>query len=182
MRQLVPFLIVFIGLGIFLTQAVFLIWLYRRLKKSYEPISPETNRVVNFAFAGMLFAVSLGFASYTIFLLAAGNKTTGTITEIRGSHDKDGDEIFSPTFQFIDQNGATNTIRSSSSQSPNPYQIGDQVPVMYRASKPSSARVDSFMDNWGVALVTFALGTFLLLLNLLQRKWREWRGLNKANL
>jgi hypothetical protein len=125
--------------------------------------------------------IALGFASYTVHLLATGTKTIGTITALRLSHDKDGNESFAPTFQFTDKTGATNIVDSSLFQSPNPYHVGDEVPVIYPPADPLSARSDHFTEHWLAPIVFTTFSAALLISIPIQKKWHNWRSARKRH-
>jgi hypothetical protein len=131
--------------------------------------------------AGCFFAISAGLAIYSTFMVATGVRTTGAVIELKENHDKESDHTtFAPIFTFVDSAGTTHTVASDLYTSSNRYRVGDGVPVIYRKSDPSAARINGFAENW-FAPIGFSVGALIILISMpIYRKWREL-GAKPAN-
>ncbi len=108
---------------------------------------------------GSLF-VSLIATIVTADFLRDAKSVTGTIIE---SDTKIGDEgklLYRPTFTFT-VDGRDYSVTPSAFVSPSLGDIGDQVPVLHDPSKPSNARIDTFVYTWMIPTVTFLLALML---------------------
>ena len=179
MHSFATIIILLLILAICIVQFAFFIWLFRKIKENkghQQRLSSQIYRRICFGIAGVLLLIALATSIYSTILLTTGIQTIGVITELRLSHDKDGDELFAPTFRFVDRTGATNSIDSTLYSSPRRYHVGETVPVIYRASNPKSARINNFAEHWFVPLITAAFATVALISIPIRNKWLTHRA------
>jgi hypothetical protein len=183
MHSFATILILLLILAICIVQFAFFIWLFRKIKehKGHEQrLSPQMYRRICFGIAGVLLLIAITTSIYSTILLTTGIQTVGVITELRLSHDKDGDEMFAPTFRFVDQTGATNFIDSTLYSSPRRYRVGQTVPVIYRALNSKTARINNFAEHWFVPLITAAFAAVALISIPIRNKWLTHRARKKT--
>ena len=170
-------LILIVVVVIAVAQIAFFIWVARHMKKHAAPTTPAQFNFICKIIAGVCLLAAAGFAIYSTILLTTGAKTAGTISELREKRDEDdGRTIFAPTFTFVDASGHTNVVASNLYSSSNRYRIGDQVPVVYRKSNPTSARIDRFAENWFAPTLLSAFGLAALVSMPIYKKWHELRA------
>lgn len=101
-----------------------------------------------------------------IFLLARSavvsmqySKTSGQVLSIERSESVQGGTVFHPVFKFTDVGGIVHTQRASFGSSFLAMEPGDRVSVLFEASKPERARINSFQSLWfgPLALIGFGL-------------------------
>lgn len=162
-------IVIILILALVAAQTALFIWVYRRIK--YGPRVPFAKSYRWFICGAiLLYIVSISFALHTTHLLATGNTATGTVVEMRVRSNKNG-TTYAPTFTFLDESGATQRIDSTLHSNPPDYKVGDQIPVLYRTDNPSSARINSFAENWFVSILTAALATIYLAVVSVHRLW-----------
>jgi hypothetical protein len=176
LKYLAIIFILILALGLLIIQVAFFAWAFRRIKKHSEPMSPEAYRLICFLIAGLLLLISFGSFSYTTFLLATGVKTTGVVTGLRVKRDEHGEELFTPSFKFIDQSGTTNTVDSNLYSSPDRYRVNERVPIIYRPANPSGARINNFAENWFLPIFTAMCATVVLISIPIRNRWRAYRS------
>jgi hypothetical protein len=155
-------------------QFAFFFWVFRKMKRDTPPTTPAQFNFICKIIAGSLFAIAAALAIYSTILVTTGIQTTGIVVDLQESRDKEGGDLyFAPTFSFVDVSGVTNTVKSSLSTSPAAYRIGDRVPIIYRKSNPSMARINRFKDHWMPPIGLSAFGLVALISMPIYRKWRE---------
>jgi len=106
--------------------------------------------VVLITVTGILYANTRSFladavrAEGTVVALEAGGSSNGT--------------VYRPIVRFAGPNGVVEFTSSLGSRPP-AYNTGDTVSVLYRASDPHGARIESFVSLWLAAVITGSLGT-----------------------
>jgi hypothetical protein len=68
--------------------------------------------------------------------------------------DKNGYSCYYPVFLFQAAGGIEHTIHSSWGTFPPAFEVGDTVPVLYRANYPTNAKIDSLFSVWGLSLIS----------------------------
>lgn len=132
-------------------------------------MSPLTNIVLRI-FLGLAFAGAGLWCARTAVLAwrrreewkRGGVVVSGEVVgfEERSSSDaSDVRPLFAPIVTFRTADGHAGRFTSSEALRPNPYTVGQQLPVRYMASNPSDADLDSAAGSLLplVALVTFAV-------------------------
>lgn len=113
-----------------------------------------------FAVAGPVLIVYAVFAYIrTRYFVRHCAETTGEV--IRLERSKYPDEFgysYAPVFSFTAANGQSYTVTSDVSSSPANFTEDEQVRVRYDPFNPSDARIDSFFQTWGGAVISCAVG------------------------
>jgi len=80
--------------------------------------------------------------------------------EVVGYHEtKDGEETrYRPRVRFRTANGDIITVSGQLAASSKRFPEGTQVPVVYKVSKPTEARIATFTDNWLGATIAAIVG------------------------
>jgi hypothetical protein len=113
-----------------------------------------------FAALGVVFVIGAGWS----FLAdrnfaAAGARAQGTVIEMIGSRDSDGDYSYKPVVEFRDAEGRRHEFTSNVSSSPPQHSTGESVEVIYDPASPNRAVIDSFLDRFLLPLIFGGLGT-----------------------
>jgi hypothetical protein len=104
--------------------------------------------------ARLLLALGVGcilLAGYlstrTLVLASDARKATGEVVSYREI--KDGDKSLQrPRVKFRTETGEIVNVDGQFFTAVKRFSIGQQVPVVYKATKPMEARIDLFVDNW----------------------------------
>jgi hypothetical protein len=116
--------------------------------------------------------VALATSLHTWRFTRVAQRTSGTVIEMRENTDKDsGNVSYAPTFRFQDATGAEHTVASSLFSSPPEFRVGDRVGVLYRADSPTSARIDSYWQVWGLPSLLGIIGSIELPIGLVILFW-----------
>jgi hypothetical protein len=84
---------------------------------------------------------------------------------------RDGDDVrYRPKVRFRTATGEIVTTSGQLSATSKRFDIGAQVPVLYRVTKPTEARIALFTDNWLGACVAAIIGVVGLCGGLLVRR------------
>ena len=72
---------------------------------------------------------------------------------------RDGDQLrYSPRVRFRTATGEIVTVDGQMATTSRRFAIGTRVPVSYKVSAPTTARVATFIDNWLGACIAAAIG------------------------
>lgn len=85
-------------------------------------------------------------------------RAEGKIVEMIPSEDREGNTRYSPVFTFPDANGIEHRVKCSWSSSPPNFKVGDSIIVLYPASNPEDAAINTWWALWGLSFVTGLLG------------------------
>lgn len=104
--------------------------------------------------ARLLLALGVGcilLAAYlstrTLVLASDARKATGEVVSYREI--KDGDKTLQrPRVRFRTETGEIVNVDGQFFTAAKRFSIGQQVPVVYKATKPMEARIAFFVDNW----------------------------------
>ena len=113
-----------------------------------------------FAALGVAFLAGAGW-SYLAdrSFAAAGAHAQGTVIEMVGGRDSDGDYSYKPVVEFRDADGRRHVFTSNVSSSPPQHAAGERVQVIYAPATPDEAVIDSFLDRFLLPLILGGLGT-----------------------
>ena len=75
--------------------------------------------------------------------------------------------LYRPVIHFKAANGRTIKFMANFSSRPAPFQIGEQVEVIYDPNQPQKASINRFLYRWFAVMMCFSFGIFLLLMGLL---------------
>jgi len=110
---------------------------------------------------GLLVGAALAVMSSNRFL-SESVRTTGNVVDFIESYDDEGTLMYTPVFEYIDQQGATYTARANYSSSNKSYMKGEAVELLYLPSDPEDVRTPSWFSLWGLALILGAMGIFFV--------------------
>ena len=65
---------------------------------------------------------------------------------------------YAPVFSFTTEGGKSCTVTSDVSSSPPGFSVGESVRVRYDPANPENARIHSFFQTWGIAVISGAVG------------------------
>jgi hypothetical protein len=105
-----------------------------------------------------LLCVGLGVAAYyygrtSWSLTRDGLSVTGTVVALKESAaTEDSGVTYTPVISY-EVEGQTYTFTSNVSSDPPAYKVGDPANVIYEATDPSRARVDSWLELWLLPVV-----------------------------
>jgi hypothetical protein len=114
---------------------------------------------------GFLFLlVAICIAAYSWNFLRHAQPSQGLVIGLAEKQDRgDHSAARAPIFAFQDGSGITHTNNKSASySSPPDYQIGEKVPVLYNRLNPDQAKINSFMEIWGISAIQGGLGLVLM--------------------
>lgn len=151
---------------------------------------PLVTKIIVAVFGGV--ALVLGGIAIYLFVdawqfTAGAERTQGVVTELvwqartgRGARRRSVGTAH-PVVRFQTADGAVIEFRSRVGSSPPSYQVGDEVPVLYRPENPRDARIESFVDLYlagtilgGIAVVFGGVaGGILLVVGLRTRRRRR---------
>jgi hypothetical protein len=72
-----------------------------------------------------------------------------------------------PWVRFETRNGTPVEFRGSVGSKPPAFEVGEKVEVLYQRDAPEDAHIDSFFENWFLALILGFLGTVFTLFGVL---------------
>ena len=114
--------------------------------------------------ARLLFALGVGclllgaYLSWvTLSFARDGVRATGEVVSYLENR-VDGEVKYRPRVRFRTATGDIITTSGQLSASSQRFAIGTQVPVVYRAAKPTEARIATFTDNWLGASLAAVIG------------------------
>ncbi len=111
--------------------------------------------VISLLLGGFLASNTLAFADDA---RAAEGRIVGYVVS-----SADGKTRYTPRVAFTDATGTRHEFRGQMSATGKRFADGAVVPVRYRASQPSDARIALFVDNWLGAVVALVLGAIAAL-------------------
>lgn len=155
-----------------------------------KPINQTLLHLVGPLIIGCVFlATALISAVWTSTLMLGGTSAKGHVSELvrrEGSAGEDGQTfmVFAPVFIFTASDGREYSVRSGAGSNPPAYFVGQEVGVLYRKGYPTSARITSFGQMWGLACGFAIAGVILSVVGLVLLAWgrsRVRRGLPTTN-
>jgi len=125
---------------------------------------PLAFRILDLA-ARLLFALGVGclllaaYLSWTTLSFAGVHATGEVVSYFESPEGDKGDKIrYRPRIRFRTATGEIVTTSGQLSAATKRFEIGTQVPVVYRPEKPTEARVALFVDNWLGASLASVIG------------------------
>lgn len=126
---------------------------------------------------GLLFAVIGGwFFIEDRSFAQTGERTQGTVIDVVGSRDSEGDYTYRPVVEFVDSAGERHEFVGRVGSSPPAHASGERVDVIYQPWSPGEAMIDGFFDRFFLPLMFTGVGTLFaaigggLLVALLRRR------------
>jgi hypothetical protein len=126
--------------------------------------------------ARLLFALGIGclllgawLSWQTLSFARDAAPATGEVVSYRET--RDGDRVRqTPRVRFRTANGEIVTIDGQLATSSQRFAIGAQVPMLYKLSQPTTARVATFTDNWLGACIAAVIGAVGIIGGVLVRR------------
>jgi hypothetical protein len=113
-----------------------------------------------FAAMGLLFAVVGGWLYLEDRSFAeSGVRTGGTVIDVVGSRDSDGDYTYRPVVEFHDAAGERRQFVSRVGSNPPRHSPGERVGLIYQPWSPDEAVIDGFFDRFFLPLMFIGLGS-----------------------
>jgi hypothetical protein len=106
--------------------------------------------------------VGLASGTYTTWFLAHSSAAQGTVVSIRAVHnDQENSVLYTPVFTFTARDGQTYTVASDTGSNTSSFAPGQQVPVRYNVSQPTTAKIATLGQLWRSPLVFGSTGVIL---------------------
>jgi len=122
----------------------------------------QTSRILDLVLlftSPCLLVFSLVSAVRTKGFIRRSVEVTGEVVRLeRSSGARFGSYDYAPVFSFTAADGNTYTVTSDVSSSPPGFREGESVRVRYDPDNPENARIHSFFQTWGVAVISGAVG------------------------
>jgi Protein of unknown function (DUF3592) len=143
-------------------------------------LSPQARRVqvqgknpgqtgLVFCIAGLVIIAFSYFPTHQLRELRSGTRTEGKVLRLAESGGAHHHALY-PQVQYTNTEGATVSFWDHQGANPSPYQVGDQVTVLYLPGKKGSAMIDHGKRNWDSVIALLLLGSTLLALGLFTLK------------
>jgi hypothetical protein len=95
----------------------------------------------------------------TVRFLRWSTEVAGEVVRLERSKDRDRyGYSYAPVFSFHAADGNEYTVTSNVGSSPPGFSVGESVRVRYDPANPEDARIHTFFQIWGVAIVFAAAG------------------------
>jgi len=114
---------------------------------------------------GIFLLIGLGLLGGAAFLaldtrsdIARADKADGSVIDLIGERDSDGDTIYYPRVRYVTLSGTPVEFTGSVGSSPPAFAVGEPVSVLYDPAEPEQARIDSFFQLWFAALILGVIG------------------------
>jgi hypothetical protein len=88
-------------------------------------------------------------------------EVTGEVIRLERSVDRGGSASYieyAPVFSFTVADGNAYTVISKISSSPADFNVGESVRVRYDPTNPQDARIHTFLQTWGAAVIFGVIG------------------------
>ena len=116
-----------------------------------------------------LFVCYLGYYQLqeTQQLLDSGVKTTATVVDLvkRAKGTDDTHHKYSAVFRYKTQAGSAHRVTSSYASYPAPYDIGEEVEIIYNPNDPEDYKVDSFWGLYRWVIFAFFFGGMIVVIS-----------------
>ena len=133
----------------------------RRAVRSYSGSGRSAPTLV----FGIFLLVGLGLLGGTAFLvadtrsdIARADKADGTVVDLIGEQDSDGDTMYYPRVRYVTRYGNPVEFTGSVGSSPAAFDVGESVGVLYDPAAPEEARIDTFFQLWFAPLILGGIG------------------------
>jgi hypothetical protein len=104
----------------------------------------------------------LGGAGYrfvdTRHAIATAARADGTVIDLIVSHDSDDGDVYYPHVRFVTPAGESVEFTGSFGSNPAGFDVGEPVEVLYDASSPNVARINTIFQLWFVPIMLTGMG------------------------
>jgi len=101
------------------------------------------------------------------------NKGTGKVVGHQNSHEE-GHHSCVAVIEYQNQDHSTDKFTSRNSASPCPYEIGEELPILYSGSKRNSGVINTNKELWFSSSMGFLVATISLLLGIFYPKMERF--------
>jgi hypothetical protein len=126
----------------------------------------QFNEILGFVFLSTgpcLLVLSVISLIRTRSFLRRCEEVNGEVVRLEQSTDRDRyGYTYAPVFSFTTGDGRTYTVTSDVSSNPPGFSVGEAVRVRYDPVNPQDARIHSFFQTWGAAIISGAVGVAFL--------------------
>jgi hypothetical protein len=135
--------------------------------------------IIGSAVICLLIAIVSFFYSWTFSRSVV--RAEGKVIQLRERQDSEHGTMYSPVVLFRDSSGADHTINSSGYSTVPHHRIGESVVVLYRPDEPSSAKLNEFMEVWGLPTIAGFLAGFYLPVGFMVLYWPKiWQRFQRV--
>lgn len=111
---------------------------------------------------GLICLLLGGYLSWQTLSFASGaERAIGKVVSYH-EYREDGEPRFRPRVRFVTPGGNIHTVAGQMGYTGKRYDVGTELPVVYKPEKPESARIATFVDNWLGATVAWVVGGLCL--------------------
>jgi len=93
--------------------------------------------------------------------LRSSTEVNGAVVRLEHSTDRTGTatyESYAPVFSFTTVDGKRHTVPSEVWSSPADFSVGEAMRVRYDPANPEDARIHTFWETWGTAVIPGVVG------------------------
>ena len=90
-----------------------------------------------------------------------------TVTRLNEIPNNENNVYYAPIITFVDNQGKTQTIRSSTASNPPRYQVNQRVEIIYEPRSPEKAVINNFYNIWFTSTMCAIAGLFLVLMGII---------------
>jgi hypothetical protein len=120
---------------------------------------------------GIFLLIGLGLLGGAAYLaldtradIGRAETAAGTVIDLIGRRDSDGDTIYYPHVRYLTRSGETVEFTGAVGSSPPAFEIGEAVSVLYDPAAPEEARIDSFFQLWFGAVILGGIGLVFIVI------------------
>ena len=114
------------------------------------------------------FIFSLIYVVRTKRFIRRSAEVDGKVIRLERDEDRGGTThyvCYAPVFSFTVADGNTYTVTSKISSSPADFSVGDSVRVRYDPANPTDARIHTFFETWGAAVIFGLVGLIFVFIS-----------------
>jgi hypothetical protein len=153
----------------------------------FFPIPPMTGRMKLFVAAslgfGLLFSLAGGWIGIDESRFEArSQRAEAVVLRLLEEPGEGGSYVYRPELQFLAPDSRPVRFLAASAANPPSYRAGERVAVLYDATDPRRAVIDSFMDRWFMTSLFAGFGATWLLMALGILALRGWRRVQLRHL
>jgi hypothetical protein len=167
MTKVIVILILFV---ISLLPIAFVAWMIMLMRRRGHGPSLRSLGVTFVLVGGSFSLVAAGMALHSVHFKLTGQRTIGSVTELRSA----GNGNFSPVFVFTNYAQRFEVVSRHSSKPPS-HSVGDIIPVLFDPANPQKARPDTFQYSWLLPTIFGGAGGGLLVIGvailILKNRW-----------
>ncbi len=120
----------------------------------------------------LLIVLSIGFIIEIIIFMKSSIATTGELIKFRESIDDEGTTLYTPVFEYRDNNHVVHFFEPNYVSTPKIGKVGDKTKILYAKNNAENARKGTFISLYGVKMIPMILGIIItcIVIILYQRK------------